>query len=687
MDVAIVGCGHIAAQYAQGLAAYPELSLVAAADLDIERAQALAGPFDASAYDGVEALLDNSDAELIVNLTLHDAHAGVTRACLEAGRHVLSEKPLAMDAAEAARLVSLADDRGLALGCAPLGPWADAQQLAARLLRERHIGPVRTVYATGNFGRVTEWNPNPEPFLRVGPLYDGAVYHLSVLTAIFGPVARVRRADVAQLLSDHEHEGRTFWVETPDHVVATLEFPDGPFVQLTASMYVPHRTREFASLEFHGDAGSLYLPDVGNVDGQTEAPSLQVARLGRPYRPLPLPRPPTALNYASAVADVARAARANRQPCVEGRQAAHVVAALAAIETSAETGEPAEVADLGFSAPQLLSWTETSEPHRSGHPLAPPRDDANAAGPRNGQRPDDQAPRVELPPVGFGGSRYRGGTTYVDLNASLGDALAAGIRLFDTAELYGTEAQLGAWLRQGIGRPRERLTIVGKAWNTSHRPDHLRAAARASLQRLGLDHFDVYMLHWPEAWQHQGPLGDLSRLTHDEAQPLAFPTGADGEILIDHGVSLAETWAALEGLVDEGLTRALGICNVSPAQLRDLFDDARIPPSAIQVECHPYLPQWELVQLAHERGVGVMAHSPLSAPGLLDDATLRAIAADHGVSSAQVVLRWLLQRWLVPIPSSTNPDHVHTNADIFGFALSDDEMREIDGLERSDFRR
>jgi len=687
MEVAIVGCGHIATQYAAGLRADPELSLVAAADLATRRAKTLAHPFGALAYDSVDALLENSDAELVVNLTLHKAHAEVTRACLEAGRHVLSEKPLALDRSEAEALVDIADGKGLALGCAPLSPWADGQQLAARLLREGHIGDVRMAYATGNFGRVTEWNPNPEPFLRVGPLYDGAVYHLSVLTAIFGPVARVRRADVTQLLTDHEHDGRTFRVATPDHAVATLEFPDGPLVQLTASMYVPHRTREFASLEVHGDAGSLYLPDAGNVDGRTAGPSLEVARLGRPYRPLPLPRPPTALNHASAIADVAQAARDDRLPLASGRQAAHVVAVLEAIEASARSGRPVDVPGVAFRKPELMPWTAAREPHRTVHPLTRVNDERHTADPRRGPERDDATRGIALPPVGFGGSRYRGGTTYVDLRAAIGDALAADVRLFDTAELYGTEAQLGSWLGAGIGPPRERLVVVGKAWNTNHRPEHLHAAATASLARLGLPTFDVYMLHWPEAWQHQGPLGDLSQRSHDEAQPLTFPTGADGEILLDDGVTLAETWGAMERLVDEGLTGALGICNVSQAQLQELLDIARIPPSTIQIECHPYAPQWDLVQFAHRQGIRVMAHSPLSAPGLLAEDALGSIAQRHGVSTAQIVLRWLIQRGLVPIPSSTRPDHVHANADLFGVALSEPEMREIDALEWSEFAR
>ena len=678
MKVAIVGCGHIASAYAEGLAAYPTLSLAATADLDRSRAESLAAPYEADAYGDVETLLAESDAELVVNLTIHDAHAPVTRICLDAGRHVLSEKPLALDTDTARALVEMADRRSLALGCAPLCGWADAQQYAARLLRQEHVGPVRMVYATGNFGRTTEWNANPEPFLRIGPLYDGAVYPLTVLTTVFGPVRCVRTADADLLLDTHTHDGRTFTVDTPDHVSATLEMSHGPRVQLTASMYVPYQTQDFSSLEFHGDAGSLYLDDCGNLDGATDAPLLQGARLGEPYRPCPLPRRPASLSYGSAVADVARAARNGRPPLASGRQAAHVVATIEAIEHCAETHAPVPVDDVGFAAPDLLPWTRQSDPRGTVHPLRPSDAEASTAAPSGAA--------IDLPAVGFGCSRYRGGTTYVDLDASMADALAAGVRLFDTAELYGTEASLGALLDAPWGPPRDDVVVVSKAWNTNHHSDRLRAAARDSLDRLGLDAFDVYMLHNPTAWAHQAPLGDVSQLSHDEATARTFPTDEAGDPL-DADVTLRETWRALETLHTDGWTRHLGICNVSRDQLVDLLDLATIPPAVVQVECHPYHQPSDLIDVAQQHGIRVMAHSPLSAPGLLQDDTLRAIAEAHDVSTARVVLRWHVQRGLVPIPSSTHPDHVHANARLFGFALTDTQMEAINALHRPHFER
>ncbi len=678
MNVAIVGCGHIASAYADGLASYPDLTLTATADLDVSRAQSLADGHEADAYANAEALLADSNAELVVNLTIHDAHADVTRTCLEAGRHVFSEKPLALDPTEARALVERADREGLTLGCAPLCGWADAQQYAARLLRDGHIGSPRVAYATGNFGRMTEWNAHPEPFLRVGPLYDGAVYPLTVLTTLFGPVARIRTADASLLLDEHQHDGRTFTVDTPDHVAAVLEMETGPVVQLTASMYVPYQTQHFSSLEVHGDAGSLYLDDCGNFDGNTDAPPLQVARLGETYRPCPVPRRPAALTYAAAVADVARAARGDRRPRVSGRQAAHLVATISAIEQCAETHTPVDVDAVGFAAPDLLPWTQAAAPHRQSHPLLPNDTPAVPVAP--------DGARADLPPVGFGCSRYRGGTTYVDLNDSMADALAAGVRLFDTAELYGTEEALGALLDEACGPPRNRLFIVGKAWNTNHRPQHLRAAARDSLERLRLDAFDCYMLHWPEAWQHQEPLSDISDRSHEEATAITFPTDDSGDPL-EADVTLTETWQAMGQLVQDGLAHTLGICNVTREELAGVLDLAAVPPAIVQVECHPYHHPTDLIDFAHEHGIRVMAHSPLSAPGLLQDDTLRSIADAHDVSPAQVVLRWNVQHGVVPIPSSTTPEHVHANADVFGFTLSDAQMDAIDALHQPDFER
>ena len=385
-----------------------------------------------------------------------------------------------------------------------------------------------------------------------------------------------------------------------------------------------------------------------------------------------------------------------------------MVATLTAVETSADAGGGRPVERCGFDRPEQLPWTQDPFPHPDAHPLAVrggfaaddrPRSSAPTGGSlsrshldpaptspprRRGSQPEAALP--SLPPIGFGCSRYRGGSTYVDLGNAMADALAAGIRLFDTAELYGTDAELGALLTDGCGLPRERLFIVGKVWNTNHRPDHLRAAAEASLERLGLEAFDAFLLHNPTAWRHQGPLGDLSRLSHEEATARTFPTTAAGDPA-RADVDLAETWAAMEGLVEDGRARHLGVCNVDADGLADLCSLSGRTPELVQVECHPYRHPTALIEAAHARGIRVMAHSPLSAPGLLEDETLRQVAGRHDVSTAQVVLRWNVEQGIVPIPSSTNPDHVHANADVFSFSLSDEDRAAIDALHRPDFSR
>lgn len=348
MKYAIIGCGHIAQQYAADLAAHANLRLAAAADLVPARAAALTAQFGGNPYPSAEALLAGSDAELILNLTIHDAHAPVTRACLAAGRHVFSEKPLALDPEEAAALVALAQQKGLALGCAPGNLLSDAAQFTWELLREGRLGTVRMIYADGNFGRVTQWNANPEPFLRIGPLFDGAVYPLALLTAYFGPVVGVHAAHNALLLGEHEANGRSFHTTTPDHTTALLELSDGPLLRLTASMYVPYQTQHFNSIEFHGDGGSLYLRNCGEMSWSEGA--VAWAPLGEGYAPLPLPFSPQSRDYAAAVAELATAVAEDRRPrAAAGAQAAHLVDVIDAINRYAGSGEVVAVRS-GFMA-------------------------------------------------------------------------------------------------------------------------------------------------------------------------------------------------------------------------------------------------------------------------------------------------------------------------------------------------
>jgi len=662
MRLAIVGCGFIAQQYAEAIARRDDLTLVAATDLVPERAAQFVDAFGGTAYADLDTLLGRSDAECMVNLTIHDAHAPVTRQCLKAGRHVFSEKPLALDAEAARTLVELADANGVRLGCAPISLMADAQQRARRYLQEGRCGSLRMAYATCNLGRLTEWNANPEPFLRIGPLFDGAVYPLTVLTGLLGPVRCVLTAHQSLLLDTHTHDGQLFTVDTPDHTTAVLEFDDGVQAQLTASMYVPYQTQHFNSIEFHGDDGSLFLRNCGTLDA-SEAEAVQFARLGKPYRPVPLPQAASALDYASALDEVAAAVRAERSPSASGRQAAHVVAVIETITQCAEQQRAMPVDDVGFVPP--LSSSSTTQTVR---------------------RATDDAQRAALPPIGFGCSRYRGGTTYVDLEDAIEDALDMGVRLLDCAELYGNESQIGAILQRPGSPPRDTLYLISKAWNTNHAPEHLTAACAQSRNALGVDTLDCYMLHWPDAWAHTGSLANLKARSHEDAAALTFPTDDAGNRLASD-VDLATTWRAMEALVERGWTHTLGVSNFEQADLERLLAFATVPPAIHQMECHPYRPQHDLVAFCHAQGIRVMAHSPLSADGLLHEPVLQSIAERHGVTTAQVVLRWNVQRDVVPIPSSTSAAHIAANLDVFQFALSNAELERINALQQPDFNR
>ncbi|WP_152042311.1 aldo/keto reductase [Salinigranum salinum] len=654
MNCAFVGAGAVAAKYAAGLAE-SSLRLTAVCDRDADRARALAADHAAAVYTDLDALLADERAPLVVNLTSHAAHAPVTERCLAADRHVFSEKPLALDPDTAAGLVDLAADRDLALGCAPINHSCDAQLHARTLLADGRLGRVRLAYATAHVGRVTEWHDRPDSFLAVGPLYDGAVYPLSLLIAWFGPVERVRRADAIDVWPPDQRGP-----DRPAHVETTLAFAAGPTVSLRASFYVDHRSREFYGLELHGDDGTLYLADTGALAADRDAVTVRGGDRDPTVAPHPQPR--RERPHLAGPERLARAVERGSRPRVDARRSAHVVAVCAAIETAATSGGPIAVDDHGVPTPRL-----------DGPPVRPPvtRGPARSA--------------LRLPPVGFGCSRYRGGD-YVDRIDSVATALDAGYRLFDSAELYGNESRIGDLLAAPGSPDRESLFIVGKPWNTNHGPGHLAAACEGSLDELGIDAFDCYALHWPDAWEHRGPLRDLASLPVAEQERLTFPTDDDGEPR-RAGHALSDTWPRLERLHDRGLTRTLGICNVTLPRLVRLVDAADVPPAVVQVERHPYRPRADLVAWCHDRGIRVVAHSPLSAPGLLADDTVAAVADAAGVTPAQAVLAWNVQRGVVPIPSSTDPDHVVANLAAARVRLSDAQLRRLDALADPDFER
>ena len=373
MDCLFVGCGAIAREYADAFvesadsagaasdessaagdpsvdtaeatdtsgASHGSLRLTAVCDLDRERATQLAdrvaeaGATRPHVYTDTAAMLASESAPTVCVLTNHASHAAITREALAADRHVFSQKPLALDASEARALVETAADRDLALGCAPISPHNPAQRRVARLLADERCGPVRLGYAHAHVGRVTQWHDRPASFLAVGPLYDGAVYPLTNLTAWFGPVERVRTADALDVWPPDERRP-----DGPTHYEATLAFAAGPVVRLTASFYAPHRSREFTSLELHGDRGSIYLADAGALADDPE--TVQLGPLGESYAPASAGSDRTA-HLADGPARLAAAIDRGERPRRSARRAAHVVAICNAIERAAADGGPVTV--------------------------------------------------------------------------------------------------------------------------------------------------------------------------------------------------------------------------------------------------------------------------------------------------------------------------------------------------------
>jgi predicted dehydrogenase len=353
VGVAFAGCGHVADAYVRQLRGHPGLKLLGVASRSADRARQFAAAHDLHAYASVEEMLADPRVDLVVNLTLHTVHARVTAQCLRAGKHVYSEKPLAMDRAAARRLVALARRRGLRLGCAPSTFLGETHQTAARLVRRGRIGPVRVIYAEVNHGRIERYHPAPEPFFAVGPMWDVGVYPITAITAVFGPVASVRAWGGVVLPRREAKGGRAFRITSPDFIVAWLELASGPVVRLTANFYVDRdRSKGGGSVELHGDHGRIWIGDFQLFDAPVEQST------GRePYVRVAPVRPPFAgVDFGRGVCEMVDAIRAGRPHRATGEQAAHVVEVVAAIGRSLDADGGRVRVRSRFPLPAPMPW-------------------------------------------------------------------------------------------------------------------------------------------------------------------------------------------------------------------------------------------------------------------------------------------------------------------------------------------
>jgi diketogulonate reductase-like aldo/keto reductase len=268
----------------------------------------------------------------------------------------------------------------------------------------------------------------------------------------------------------------------------------------------------------------------------------------------------------------------------------------------------------------------------------------------------------ELPAAGFG-------TLIPDpvvTRQATKTALEAGFRHLDCAERYRNEEAVGDAIREALKTAtlqREDLFVTTKLWNTNHRPERVKRAFDASRERLQIDYVDCYLIHTPFAFK-----------AGDEQDP----RDEHGRVVYDNGITLLDTWRALERLADEGHCKSIGLSDITLERLREIVAAARIKPAVVQVESHPYLPEWELLEFCRKHGIVVQAFAALGhamEPSVLKDPVITAIAARVQKTPAQVVLAWAVQRGTAFLTTSTKPQRIRESFDIS--ALPEDAMQEI----------
>lgn len=280
-----------------------------------------------------------------------------------------------------------------------------------------------------------------------------------------------------------------------------------------------------------------------------------------------------------------------------------------------------------------------------------------------------------------------------DIKSAIETAIDAGYRHIDTAFVYLNEQAIGEALKAAFDAgkvQRENMFIVTKLPLNGNRKENVRHFFMKSLNDLQLEYVDLYLIHCP-----------LSVLLQEDEKDF-FPV-KDEKLLWDAEVNLVETWKEMEKLVDEGLVRAIGISNFNSVQIQRIYDNARIKPANLQVECHAYLQQNELFDFCKKLDIAFTAYAPIGSPGLLQfakakygveleekdkppvvlqDPKVLAIAEKHGKTPAQILIRFLVQRGMIVIPKSTNPKRVVENFQVFDFSLTDEDMGVLQSMDR-----
>nr|WSX73415.1 Gfo/Idh/MocA family oxidoreductase [Streptomyces sp. NBC_00899]WSX80519.1 Gfo/Idh/MocA family oxidoreductase [Streptomyces sp. NBC_00899] len=333
VGIALIGAGVISTQYLTALSTFPDVRVLAVADLDVERARAAADTYGVPAAGDVASVLAIPEVEIVVNLTIPAAHAEVAGAALQAGKHVYGEKPLALAPDDGAKILAEAQAAGLRVGSAPDTFLGAGLQSAARALSSGAIGEPVAVTAVTQGPGPESWHPNPEFLFQygAGPLFDIGPYYLTALVALLGPVSRVsataRRARAERVIGSGPKAGTSFAVEVPTHVQALLDFASGPSASATFSFDSAVSRR---MIEITGTEGTLSLPDPNTFEGP-----LQVRAFGEEeWRDLPVTG--SVAGRGMGVLDMARAVRGGDEHRASGELAQHVLELMSTITESAE---------------------------------------------------------------------------------------------------------------------------------------------------------------------------------------------------------------------------------------------------------------------------------------------------------------------------------------------------------------
>jgi predicted dehydrogenase len=347
MRVGVIGCGTVSEPYLRNMTASPALDVVACSDLVMERAEARAAQFGIPGVCTQAELLADGAIDIVVNLTIPGAHFDVNLAALQAGKHVWSEKPLAMDRTEAATLLRVASERGLRLGCAPDTVLGAGLQTSRKLLDEGAIGTPLAGAAFFMSPGPESWHPDPVFLYQpgAGPMYDVGVYYVSALVNLLGPIASVmaygRVLYPERVIGSGPRAGQTFAVGTDTYVSAILRFENEALVTLIATFGL--WGAELPKVQVYGSGGVLEVPDPNTFGGPV--------RLNRHGEEGGLQDVPLAFDHTAGcrncrglgVADLAEAVREGREPRASGAVARHVLDVMQSIAESAREGTHIEV--------------------------------------------------------------------------------------------------------------------------------------------------------------------------------------------------------------------------------------------------------------------------------------------------------------------------------------------------------